>query len=363
VTISPHFDHLRETARALPEAPGVYFWEAEDGTILYIGKAVNLRNRVTSYFSSARRDRRLRDLISQARRIRHLSTETELEALFQESALIKQHQPAFNRALLTSKPAFYLKIDRSRLDPYVETAREMDGENCLYFGPFRSGRALRETIAFVHDVLPLRKCTQQKPRCKPCMYYQMHKCAAPALDDLHRAQHDDAIARLFDLLDGREDKIMTWLEGKRDRLSNAEMFERAAEIQERIDVFHEIQRRNALLEAAMQCRCVLVSHAPRNDDGRKLLLIAHGHVVSTRELSRTDPGGIAGWLRAHEPVIHALTAQQSPVDAAMVFSRWVSSNRERVRWVAFPSLQLSDDLLERVRYVLDLPTPALAHAV
>jgi excinuclease ABC subunit C len=363
VITTAHFDELRAIARALPEAPGVYFWEDAAGVVLYIGKAVNLRNRVTSYFSSARRDRRIRDLISRSARIRHELTETELEALFRESALIKQHQPTFNRALLTSKPAFYLKVDRSRPDPYVETARSTEQPNCLYFGPFRSGRALRETIAFVHDVLPLRKCTRERPNCRPCVYFQMRKCAAPALDEVHRAAHDEAIARLFDLLDGREDRISAWLEGKRDRLSEALLFERAAEIQERIDVFHEIQRRNSILEAAMQCRCVLVSHQPRDTPVRKLLLVAHGHVVSTREVDVAEPATVARWLRAHEPVIRAVTLQQSPVDAALVFQKWVSSHRERVRWVALPTLEMNDDLVERVRYVIDGQVQPAAIAV
>jgi excinuclease ABC subunit C len=360
--MSIHLDLLRETARTLPEAPGVYFWEDEDGVVLYIGKAVNLRNRVTSYFSAARRDRRVREMISKARTIRHEIMSTELEALFRESALIKEYKPHFNRALLTSKAAFYLKIDRSRPDPYLETARSTSDEDSLYFGPFRSGRALRETMAFLHDVLPLRKCTQQKPRCRPCMYFQMHKCAAPALDQVHRARHEEAIGRLFDLLDGREDRVMAWLERKRDRLCESLLFEQAAEVQERIDAFQEIQRKNALLETAMQCRCVLVQHTPQDGAASRLLLVAHGHVVSTREVLSPDPTGIAHWLRAHEPVIKALIDQQSPVDAALVFQRWVSTHRNRVRWVAFPSLDSSEDLLERVKYVLGLNTrePATA---
>jgi excinuclease UvrABC nuclease subunit len=352
VAVSNQLSLLRETARALPESPGVYFWEDEDGCVLYIGKAVNLRNRVMSYFSSAGRDRRVRELVTSAARIRHEVTSTELEALFRESALIKQYKPQFNRALLTSKPAFYLKIDRTRHDPFLETSRTTEDGACLYFGPFRSGRALRETIAFLHDVLPLRKCTAQKPRCKPCIYYQMHTCAAPALDDLHRIRHEEAIDRLFDLLDGREDRVTRWLEAKRDRLSDALLFERAADIQDRLDVFQEIQKRNAIMEAAMQCRCVLVSHQPSADSTNRLLLVAHGHVISTRESDRPDPDDIARWTKAHEPVIRALTDQQSPVDAALVFQRWLSTKRKTVRWVAFKSLDNDEDVAERVRYVL-----------
>src|SRR5206468_1008296 len=93
-------------------------------------------------------------------------------------------------------------------------------------------------------------------------------------------------------------------------------------------------------------------HTPRDDSGTRLLLVAHGHVVSTREVQDPEPESLSRWLRAHEPVMRALIEQQSAIDAAMVFQRWVSTHRNRVRWVAIPSLDASDDLLDRVRYVL-----------
>ncbi len=348
---------LRDIARSLPETPGVYLWQNEDGVALYVGKAVNVRSRVMSYFSAMRRDRRVRDMVSRAHGIRHEVAATELEALFRESALIKELKPYFNRALLVSRPAHYLKLDRSKPDPVLQSAREASDDGCDYFGPFRSGQTLRETIAYLHDVLPLRKCAAQKPRCKPCVYHQMNTCAAPALGGIYRERHEEALEKLFDLLDGREDRVAIWLQEKRDRLSDSLLFERAAEIQQRIDAFQQARRRDAILEAAMQCRCVLVNHQPFEDEASRLLLVAHGHVVSTREILAPDAKEVAGWLRAHGPVIRSLTVQQSPVDAALVFRRWVNSNRRQVKWVAMPSLDRSEDVLERVRYVLQKDAP------
>ena len=107
---------LREQARSLPEAPGVYFWRDARGQVLYVGKAVNLRARVMSYFSTARRDRRTSDLLQRSRTITCEVTSTELDALFRESALIKQFQPRFNRLLLTSRRAYYIKVDAAHPD-------------------------------------------------------------------------------------------------------------------------------------------------------------------------------------------------------------------------------------------------------
>ncbi len=349
--MSTHVEALRLQARALPESPGVYFWKDASGHTLYVGKAVNLRSRVMSYFYQATVERRTRDLLMTARSIEYELTATELEALFRESALIKQIQPDFNRALRVSKKPCYIRVDRSRPDPWLEIARDNEDENSLYFGPFRSLRVLRETMAFLHDVLPLRKCAAAKPRCRPCIYFQMNTCAAPALDDLHRRRHNETIQQLFELLDGRSDRVSRWLEHKRDRLSEALYFEQAAEIQGRLALLQHIQRQHVILEAAIQCRCVVVFHSPKSGEER-LLLVAHGHVLSQRAVGGASPNEVVQWIRTHDILIQAVKQQQTALDAAGVLERWIACNRQHVRWVAVPRDAMDADLLERVTYVL-----------
>ncbi|GAC1398875.1 MAG: hypothetical protein NVSMB52_12450 [Chloroflexota bacterium] len=290
-------------------------------------------------------------MISGATTIEHELTHTELEALFRESALIKQEQPPYNRALRTSRRPYYLKFDSARLDPYMETAREVDMDGSLYFGPFSSGAMLRETAAFLHAVLPLRKCTAQKPRCKPCMYYQMRTCAAPLIDDDHRQRHMQAIGQLFDLLEGRSDRVREWLERKRDRLSDALLFEQAGEIQERLAILNDHSKQHAILEAAVECRCVLI----RDDDaknGPRLLLVAHGQVLSMRNLADANVDEIVKWILVHGPLIDAARWQQTELDAASVLERWLRCNRGRARWIAIPDRASQEDVHEHVRYVL-----------
>jgi excinuclease ABC subunit C len=347
-----HLQALRMEARLLPESPGVYFWRDHEDEILYIGKAVNLKARVTSYFSTAAHDRRTRDLLARARSIQYELTSTELEALFRESALIKREQPPFNRLLRTSRRPYYLKFDGAQRDPFMEVARSTDDSSSLYFGPFRTGRGVRETMAFLHAVLPLRKCTAAAPKCRPCIYYQMHTCAAPALDDEHRQKHQDAIGQLFEMLDGRTDRVTAWLERKRDKLSESLMFERAAEIQERLDQLKVVEQQHAILEAAMQCRCVIVRQSDEDGADERMLLVAHGHVLSVRNGRELDSAAVVRWIRAHNAVIGAVERQQSEIDAASVLERWIVCNRNHVRWVAIPPDATEDDLLDRVNFIL-----------
>lgn len=347
-----HIEALRLQARALPEAPGVYLWKDERGRILYIGKAVNLRARVTSYFSSARSNRRIREMLSHARTIQHELTRTELEALLLESALIKREQPDYNRALKITREPYYGKLDASLRDPYLEMSRGKSDDGSLYFGPFRSPTVLRETMRYLHDVLPLRKCTAQRPRCRSCIYYQMKTCAAPMIDEEHRQRHQEAIAGLFHLLDGRGDKVAAWLERKRDRLSESLLFEQAAEVQNRLDLLRDLMARHTLLEAAMRSRCVLVYQPPTPRDGARIFLVAHGHAISMLVVEHPQVESLAAWVRAHEPVLQAAVRQQSEVDAAAVLERWLTVNRKTLRWVVVPQQAAHDDLVERLEYLL-----------
>lgn len=361
--MAPELDALRLQAQDLPQLPGIYFWRDATGRILYIGKAVNLRRRTLSYFTTARCDRRVHTLLTSARHLTFEVTETELEALFRESARIKEFQPEFNVALRAPRRMWYIKLDSALADPVmrVTSAREADGS--LYFGPFPSGAMTRETAAFLHDVLPLRKCAAVAPRCRPCMYFQMGKCAAPMLGEEHRRRHREAIARLHDLLQGRTDRVRDWLERKRDRLCESLLFEQAREMQRRIDLLQDYSRQQAILEAAVQCRCVVVrdiSDSPWTD---KLLLVVHGHVISTRTVGHQAPEDLARWIVVHEPVVEAARYEQNPIDAASVLQRWLRSGREHLRWAAVAPDASERDLADTARYLLATPESAMVGAV
>lgn len=222
----------------------------------------------------------------------------------------------------------------------------------MYFGPFHTATVVRETVAFLQSVLPLRKCTAQNPRCRPCIYHQMRTCAAPLLDDDHRRQHQEAIARLHDLLDGRHDRVITWLEAKRDRLSESLMFERAAEIQSRLDALRDMLTRQVVLEAAVRCRHVLILDRGRPHEEPRLLLVARGRVLSTRDLGSMGPKEVETWVRAHASLARAIQEEQSELDAASVLEGWIRYRREAVRWISVPPELSATELRDRVSFVL-----------
>jgi excinuclease ABC subunit C len=294
-------------------------------------------------------------MLNRAREIRFEVTETELQALFRESVLIKQEQPKYNRALKSAAQAWYLKFDKAIEHPYMEVSREMEEGNSLFFGPFRSGALMRETMIYLHEALPLRKCKAVNPRCRPCIYFQMHTCAAPFLDEEHRRQHEDAIAHLFELLEGRTDLVIAWLEAKRDRLSGLLLFEQAAVVQTRLDALTHLLQRQTILEAAIQCRCLLIHQNGSDTRAARLLLVANGNVVSVRDIEGATEENVVAWVRAHFELLRAAPESQEEIDAADVLRRWLNLRREQVRWVAIRHEGADTDLRERVAYVLGRP--------
>jgi hypothetical protein len=143
------------------------------------------------------------------------------------------------------------------------------------------------------------------------------------------------------------------------------MFERAAEIQERLDRLKMVGEQHAILEAAMQCRCVIVRQSDEDGAGERMLLVAHGQVLSVRNSHENDTSAVVRWIRAHNAVIGAVERQQSEIDAASVLERWLVCNRNHVRWVAIPPDATEDDLLDRVDFILgeaDKPAGAGANS-
>jgi excinuclease ABC subunit C len=346
-----HLDVLRLEAADLPQMPGVYFWRSEGDQVLYIGKAVNLRRRVSSYFPQARKDRRIRKLLKASRHVTCEVTETELEALFRESACIKEHRPPYNQLLITPRLAWYIKLDGRLEDPYMRVTTRLTDDGSQYFGPFPSGAMTRETMSYLHEVLPLRKCAVAKPLCEPCIYFQMHKCAAPPLGGEYRQRHVEAIDKLQELLDGRSDLVLDWLHRKRAMMSNSLLFEQAGEVQRRIEVLNDHGRRQAVLESAVQSRCVVVHVRRVEKSDARALLVARGHVVSSRSTEGIDAEAIAAWVIAHRRVMETIQEDQNQVDSASVLQRWLSGC-EDVRWVVIPKAGKNADLAARMEYLL-----------
>jgi excinuclease ABC subunit C len=222
----------------MPSQPGVYLMKSREGTILYVGKAKNLRSRVRSYFRKSGDGRfRMQFLIPNVEDIEFLVTDTEKEALILENTLIKKHKPRYNVNFRDDKSYVSLRLDPRDRYPRLTVVRRPARDGALYFGPYASTNSVRETMRMLSRIFPLRLCTDHvfNSRTRPCLYYQIHRCSAPCVpghvsDDEYRALVEQTA--LF--LRGRDEELAKTLYTQMHEASQALRFEEAGRIYRRI---------------------------------------------------------------------------------------------------------------------------------
>ncbi len=240
---------LRDQARALPDAPGVYVWRTAEGTVLYVGKAASLRKRVASYFASVNRDRKSEELVARAASIEPIVVASASEALLLEQQLIKRHRPPLNARLRDDKSYPYIAVTLADEYPRVLFTRERHRSGVRYFGPYASAQKVRTTLETLNKIFPYRPCEGPAPGRRsgvPCLDFHIGRCAAPCVGlitrDEYRAVIDDVIA----FLEGRTNKIERDLEQRMRQASERHLFEEAARTRNRLMAVRHLTERQAV---------------------------------------------------------------------------------------------------------------------
>ncbi len=240
----------RPDAQTIPTTPGVYLFKNEQGRILYVGKARVLRKRLLSYFREDGLPAKTRAMLRHAISVETLSTNTEKEALLLESSLIKKHRPHYNIVLRDDKQYVLFKISSRHAYPRLEVVRSTKRDKALYFGPFTSAQAARETWKLLHKAFPLRRCTDRamKNRSRACLYHFMGQCPAPCMDLISQEDYAKGVQRVVDVLSGRTGDLLQELEQIMLRWSETQEYEKAALIRDQIRaVKRTVERQAAVL--------------------------------------------------------------------------------------------------------------------
>ena len=235
--------------KTIPTGTGVYMMKDTRGEVIYVGKAKILRNRVRSYFQSSGDERLfIKFLVKRIADIDFVLTETEKEALILENNLIKQFKPRFNINLRDDKTFVSIMLDMNQTFPYPVIIRQIEpstgkdkrskknSNNILYFGPYSSSRAVRETLRYVNSLFPIRKCSQNvfKNRVRPCLYYQIGKCVAPCCDLVDEYAYKELINEIILVLKGKNSELLKVLKNKMHDASSSLKYEKAAMFRDRI---------------------------------------------------------------------------------------------------------------------------------
>lgn len=236
---------LRAQLRTMPSQPGVYRMLAEDGTVLYIGKAKNLKNRVTSYTQRARLPNRLQRMVAQTRGMEIVVTRTEAEALLLEANLIQRFMPPFNVLLRDDKSFPYILITQDHDFPQMMKHRGAKSRKGQYFGPFASGAAVTETLTLLARAFQLRTCSDSffAQRARPCLQYHIKRCTAPCVAKASAQAYARQVEEACAFLRGQSQAIQQRLAQEMQKASAALDYERAASLRDRIRILTSIQSR------------------------------------------------------------------------------------------------------------------------
>ena len=268
----------------LPDSPGCYQMLNERGDVIYVGKALVLRNRVRSYFhSSAQHTPKTLALVDEIRDITWWVTKTELEALILENELIKRFQPRYNIRLKDDKSFPYIKINWQDDFPKIEIVRNMLHDGARYFGPYTSARACRQTLEALRRVFPYLDCertiTGQDPR--PCLYYHIKMCGGPCIGAQTRGEYRDTLRQLMDFLNGDSEGVLARMEAQMARAAENLNFELAALYRDRIKSARQIADQQKMVAAKVEDAdyVALAQDARTGDTAVQVFMVRHGRLI------------------------------------------------------------------------------------
>lgn len=243
---------IEEHLKTLPASPGVYIMKDKYGNVIYVGKAVSLKNRVRQYFQSSRNHSdKVRSMVKNISSFEYIMTDSELEALILECNLIKKYKPKYNILLRDDKTYPYIKVTVNEDYPRVLKVRRILKDKAKYFGPYSNVSAVNDTIDIIRNIYPIRSCNIDMDKAirtgmRPCLNYHIKKCIGPCRGRVSKKIYMDMVDEIILFLSGKEDKLVGILEEKMKAASQALMFEEAASYRDKINSLRDVMEKQKI---------------------------------------------------------------------------------------------------------------------
>lgn len=318
---------LHQTALKAPDKSGVYLWRNEDQAVIYVGKAKNLKNRLTSYFSG-RKDVKTQLLISKARSIEYITTDNEYEAFLLENNLIKKYSPRYNISLKDGKSYPVIKITKEPF-PRLYKTRTVVHDGSAYFGPFPDASALESFIETLYEIYPLRRCKKFREKTSPCMYYHIGRCLAPCCKKTDASAYSEFIEEISQLLEGKGEETAKKLELQMKEAAKALKFEKAARLRDGLAALGILRTQNIVESFDTEDRDYiatwregeLVSFTVLKMRGGKLLGRDNYRTASLNEDTELIPEFMASYYTEKELIPPGIFVMKS--DGTEFMRRWI----------------------------------------
>ncbi len=330
---------IEEQLNRLPEGPGVYLLRDAAGTILYVGKAANLRHRVRSYFGAAQKlSPKLLRMVSRVADIDFYVTSSEQEALILELNLIKRYHPRYNVRLKDDKTFPYFKINLKEEWPRVHITRRLEPDGSRYFGPFASAKSVRQTLKVLKGIFPFRYCTRTitGTDSRACLEYHMGRCVGPCIGVVSREEYADVIKEVIMFLEGKQDRVVRNLKDKMDRAAEALEFEKATLYRDQIQAIDRVVE-GQKIAAAVSGEQDVIAFSQDGDQAYVQVFFIRNDKLTGREsfvmqgTQQEEPRQVmTGFIKqfySSSPNIPPRLLLQYPVEDMAVLKEWLQSRR------------------------------------
>ena len=349
-----------EELKKLPSKPGVYIMHDEKDAIIYVGKAVNLHNRVRSYFRKiVGRGPQIDKMVTQIARFEYIITDSELEALVLENNLIKEYSPRYNTMLKDDKTYPYIKVTVGEAYPRVLFSREMKKDRSRYFGPFTSAAAVKDTIDLMNKLYMLRTCNKSLPKetgkDRPCLNFHIKQCMAPCQGFVSQEEYREQVAQALDFLNGNFSPILKELEGKMQEASENMEFEEAMKYRDLFNSVRQVAQKQKITDSDGEDKDIIALALDENDAVVQVFFIRDGKLIGREHFYMTHISGnergqvlldFVKQFYAGTPFIPKELMLQEEIEDIEVLEKWLSARKGSRVYIRVPKKGTKERLVE-----------------
>lgn len=353
------FDFAEELKK-LPNSPGVYIMHDADDTIIYVGKAVNLHNRVRSYFRKiVGRGPQIDKMVEQIARFEYIVTDSELEALVLENNLIKEHSPKYNTMLKDDKTYPYIKVTVGEEYPRILFSREMKKDRSKYFGPYTSAASVKDTIELMNKLYQLRTCNRKLPRDigldRPCLNYHIKQCLAPCQGYIEKEEYRERVEQALDFLNGNYKPVLRDLEQKMQEASEQLAFEDAIRYRDLYNSVKSVAQKQKITDSDGEDKDIIALAKDESDAVVQVFFVRDGKLIGREHFYMTRVTGcdnaqilldFVKQFYAGTPYIPKELMLQEQIEDIEILEKWLGTRKGSRVYIRVPRKGYKEKLVE-----------------
>jgi len=351
---------IQDELKKVPGKPGVYIMRDKNDGILYVGKAINLRNRLRSYFrANIGRGPWIDKMVGLIHHFEYIVTDSELEALVLENNLIKEHRPKYNTMLVDDKTYPYIKVTVSEEYPRILFSREMKKDKAKYFGPYTSAAAVKDTIELINRLYQLRTCNRVLPRDigndRPCLNYHIHQCLAPCQGYVSKEEYQKQVDEALDFLNGNYNKILKSLEENMKQAAENMEFEEAAKYRDLHASVKQVAQKQKMTDSEGEDKDIIALALQDDDAVIQVFFVRDGRLIGREHFYMRCVEGqsrseiLSSFIKQFyggTPFIPREIMMQEEIEEAAIIEEWLSEKKKQRMYLRFPKKGSKEKLVE-----------------